>query len=739
MTIPHERLTMRTAIHNVGQTNSLLRVFASVAAALLFTLPPAMAQQRGTEALDSPFEDFMKALTGPRPTPNSSESGRSAIPPANRNGGRSDLEPRPGIDPRNPTYIPPNSRTPYNQPGADGTRTIPDRFDNRRGYPYGTGDRGEDRRGYPAELEPGFDLPLQNEADEAAFDWKQQTTSIADLRFPTSTVFRQGDAWLETEEETAYLDMINTIARQRERLLDNTTRDRLSASQMRATWEEAFYLYTHARRLAWDNGQLRKEVVSDILSGVQDPFRKADAPTTSMTEAAQQLYSVYEDISDYPDDFVGRPVVLIGMFTRNSTVRIPNELRAAPPVSGRIPDKPMQLTVSRGTLTAIGSNRKLATVDTQNLSVPEVISNTPVSFNQGPIPVLVKGWIVKNWDGKPLIYSETVRLLSAIPHNDLIRISTIDKRRLQDEEKWIYYETLSQLELTSTATQKEVADRVLSERIDSLMQEVSRKASESLATLNSQLKLGKITEPEFRQQKVSLQRQMSQRVDRYRKYRKQPDEFQTYVDLFQNPEVWHGKLLTLKGHVRHVVSYPADEILFGKNKMLHELWLFTDDSQHNPAVIVTPHLPSDFPTDASVIDSVSVTGCFLKRYVYGSQDSARIAPLLLAGRVNWLPTADQIQRLVKEGDLPAKSVRAQKAAALTSGEIGETAMTLICVFVILVLMILWGRAQREERDRIRLRKRVDEVPVFESPLLPGYSAAHSEFLSDSDNGLNLPY
>lgn len=707
----------------------------------------AAAQENG--GLSESFEDFMKNLGGGRPTsePSTSQPGSRPRQPTDTGAerrGPAYTNPRADTDPGLDTGSGFRGRQPSTRfPGSNnseliGPGGIPSNRSLRPGSSSGVEDREYRRRGLPAERPEDDSLYGEETYEEEKLDWKQQSTSIADLRFPTSTVFRHGDAWLEPEEETAYVDLVTSIARQRERLLAQVTRDNLSTTKMKATWEESFYQYAHARQLAWNNGHLRDGLVTQISTGLLSPFRGADAPAEQLASTAPEQYLLQSDFTNFAEDFVGRPIVLMGVFTKNSTARIPNELKAERPVSGRIPDEPIQLTVMRGTLTAIGSSRKIATIDTQNITFPDSVSGNSLSLNSGPIPVLVKGWVVKNWDGKPLIYSETVRLLSPIPHDALIRNSTIDKRRLQEDEKWIYYETLNQLKETSAATQSNVAARVLGERIDGLMREVSSKAAENLAGLKKQLKLGKISDSDYRSRKTSLERQVSQRIARYRRFRKHPDAFQTYVDVFQNPEVWHGKLLTLSGHVRHVVSYPSDNILFD-GEMLHELWLFTDDSQHNPAVIVTPHLPTDFPTDAEVVDSVSVTGCFFKRYVYGSQDSARIAPLILAGKIDWRPTVDQVEQLVKDGNLGAGSVRAQKAADLGADKIGETAMTLISIFVVLVLMVLWGRAQREERDRIRLRKRVDEVPVFESPLLPGYTAAHTEFISDSDNGVNFPY
>ena len=58
--------------------------------------------------------------------------------------------------------------------------------------------------------------------------------------------------------------------------------------------------------------------------------------------------------------------------------------------------------------------------------------------------------------------------------------------------------------------------------------------------------------------------------------------------------------------------------------------------------------------------------------------------------------------------------------------LSRTAAMVIGFFVVFVIMVLWGRAQREERDRVRLRKRVNDLPEFENPPLPGYSLPLSD-------------
>ena len=575
---------------------------------------------------------------------------------------------------------------------------------------------------------------------DKGFDWSSQVTSVADLRFESSTSFLHGDAFLTPDEETAYIDLINAIAEQRRLLLQQAVDELDSNSRQVAKWEEAFYQFANARRLAWNNGHLRqREIPSELNTDLPDPFRDAAQPTMTDQQTADAPFVMLDDIARFPEDYVGRPVVLYGTFKASRTERLADELRPEATYSSQyIPqaNRP-QIQLLRGTLTSLKTGQPIAEVDTQGLMTPQ--SGT-VGMSDWPsdsaIPVIVKGWVVKKWGTQPLIYCETLRQISPNPHRDMIRTNTADKRSIRDEEKWLYYETMKQLELIRPAVHKEIADLTLRQRIEQLMRQVQAKAEADFAALSGKLKAGSISESEYRTRKTSLQRQLGQRIARYRTYLKQPEDFQTYVDMFQYPDVWHGYLVTLHGHVRHVVSYPGDEMLYG-GRMLHELWLYTDDSQHNPAVIVTANLPKDFPTEADVIDRVKVTGCCFKRYVYSSQDTDRIAPLILAGEIEWSPTIDQIQSLVADGHLAASAPLVARAAAMSGKEIGRTATFMICVFVVLVIMILWGRAQREERDRVRLRKRVNEVPEFENPELPDYPVALSDFGSDYSRDYRL--
>lgn len=696
-------------------SRSQLRLWAGV----LVLLVCAVSRAQSTSSDFPDFNDLMKNAGQSRPSEQ-----RNSLPASDGTRGNelpSGFQPR---DNTRPLIEGSRDRAPDDRP-AFGPISFPKTLDESTE----SDTFRETETGSPAEKQnsAGRSMPAALIDPNKGFDWHRQRVSVADLRFPTvsgtgsdtSVAFEHGEPFLTEAEESAYLDLVDAIAAQRRALLQQAARELSNSARNRSDWERAFYQYENARRLAWDNGHLQAFAREELIGGLPNPF------TDPVEQVADDEYSLLRDVNRFPEDFVGKPIVLYGVFKASERLQIGQELpraMVAEEGSGMSADRP-PLTVLRGSLLTLAGDMQVATVDTRGLLTPQKgllsIQNSPPSRDEA-YPVLVKGWVVKKWNTGPLVYCESLRQISPIPHFELIRQTTVDQHRLKQEETWLYYETLRQMELTSPKLQRETAASVLQQRIANLMRELENETSRDLLASQEKQKAGKISESEFRQHKNALTRRLNHRMARYRRFQQSPELFQTYVDMFQYPDIYHGHLVTLRGHVRHVVSYPADDAMFRGNRMLHELWLFTDDSQHNPAVIITPTLPADFPREAEVIDRVSVTGCFFKRYVYGSQDTTRVAPLVLAGSVNWTPTVDQVASLVKDGHLAADSARAAKAAAMNEG-LSRTAVTTIGFFVVFVIMVLWGRAQREERDRVRLRKRVNELPEFENPPLPGYS------------------
>jgi hypothetical protein len=536
---------------------------------------------------------------------------------------------------------------------------------------------------------------------------------VVDLKVPQGIAFQHGQMGLTVDETESYLDLLDAIDSRRQAHWSS------SPDTAQAEWQKAFYEYASDRRKAWLNGKL------PLARELADPFRSA-ATDTGQAAASRQRFSVIKDLQTYPDDYVGRPVVMYGSFT-------PVRLRDLQPrILAATGLQPQPIRIMQGELKSQIDGRTLAVVDTRGLHTPDQglldLDDWP---DDRAIPVLVKGWFVKLWGEYPLIHCESLRLMTEAPYRDLIQQYAVQEERILTTESWLYYETLTQLQQTSPVKQRRLAEATLRQRIDNLMTEIRTQSTQDMTALETAHAQGRMDTEEFQRRKNRLLQMVSQRVARYRRHQKDLSTFESFVDLFRYTDEWQGRLLTMQGHVKHVVSYPSDETLFG-GRMLHELWLFTDDSQHIPTVIVTPNLPKDFPTTADVIDRVSVTGCCFKRYVYGSQQHDRVAPLLLAGSVQWQPTEDQVLSLVRSGHLSSGSTWAQNVKSRSDSSLGSAAALVFFAIVILIMMALVGRNQRERRDRRRLLDRVNENPEFENRDLDGYSPGLSDMTTDFD-------
>ncbi len=116
----------------------------------------------------------------------------------------------------------------------------------------------------------------------------------------------------------------------------------------------------------------------------------------------------------------------------------------------------------------------------------------------------------------------------------------------------------------------------------------------------------------------------------------QKKPWQPFVEVFQNPEAFRGHPVTLHGYFRKLVKYDP-----GKNDLgfrhVYEGWMYTDDSQSNPAVVIFTKKPDQLPVGADITEEVHFTGYFLKMYGYHAQDTTRRAPLFVAGEVTWIP------------------------------------------------------------------------------------------------------
>lgn len=545
-------------------------------------------------------------------------------------------------------------------------------------------------------------------ADNGEFDWTRQPVSIADIDLGREWPFMHGKPNLTDDEADSYAALVQAVM-DRGTVVPAQIPENMS---VRSAWESAFYRFAEVRRMAWENGKLKLQLKSldhpDPVTGAPKLISSNDRIQPALELKA---YSLRFDMQAHPEEFVGRPVVLYGLFKPFGSV----ELRAKRTLEG----EEQFFTVQRGELKNLQNTETIAIVDAMSYVDPQS-QNVPLkawpSEKRLAIPVMIKGWFVKLWGQQPLVFTDVARMMTPRPYDEYIRSEVRSRRPVSSDDSWLYHETLRQLQVTSSEVQAGIALNEQQAYSRQLLLDVRQKAAADRLSLDKKIQTGLITRNDsekgegFETLRKRLERQVAQREYRYQQYQKHPETFPTFVEVFQHPEHWQGRLVTLRGHVRRVTTYAGDSTLFD-GQPLHELWLFTEDSQQNPAVIITPTLPKDFPASSDIIDSVTVTGCLFKMYVYRSQQENRLAPLLLAGHVSWTPTADQVVALATEGHIPSNSLLL--AAARSQGRsTSDTLMLLLGFLALIGAMTVWGRVQRDRRERQRLMLLVDERPDF---------------------------
>jgi hypothetical protein len=678
---------------------------------------------------DFPTLDLPK-LSGDAPAADRSSKGRT-LPPAEAAPSESrrrpivPLEESRTLDPVDPrSFDEPDSRS----PGGSLIRRQPrDPFDRPVENPLPDEFPASDRN-----------RPQQpnTQPESEGFDWTLQPLSIADIGIGSEWqlkhapwVFEHGKANLTETEIQDYIELIRLAGYRRQ-----TPMRFPEGVNVTSMWESAFYKYEEARRQAWLNGiftlQQRSDSTTDPFGSGSAVFSKADLTFNS---TGPKRYSLQLDMKSHPADFVGRPVVLYGLFKPFGSV----ELKAVKTIEGE--DSVYRL--QRGYLWNLQNTETIAMVDAISYVDAESQNKPSQAWrteNRVAVPVLVKGWFIKLWQKQPLLFTDVVRILSPRPYDSYIRDHVKSRVKVRDDEGWLFYETLRQLQLTRRDYQESIALKEQQIRVAELLKDVQRKAVTEKQTLEQQFRNGAVSKNSdsksmgYEERSRQLERQLAVRESRYQKYQAQPETFPMFVDVFQNPDRWQGRLVTLRGHVRRVSTYPGDATLFD-GQPLHELWLFTDDSQHNPAVIVTPTLPRDFPTSADAVDSVSVTGCFFKMYVYRSQAENRLAPLFLAGSVTWSPTDDQILQLAKDGHI-AKTTALFRTAQAQHSRVSDTMILMFGFLLLIMAMTAWGHVQRDRREQKRLMALVDERPDFRQTSQDLFSGPFADPRIESSRG-----
>lgn len=105
-----------------------------------------------------------------------------------------------------------------------------------------------------------------------------------------------------------------------------------------------------------------------------------------------------------------------------------------------------------------------------------------------------------------------------------------------------------------------------------------------------------------------------------------------YVQLFEQPKEYRGRLVTVRGVVRGVRKLPAAKNIYGISEY-YQLSLEPEGGPAFPIIIYALHLPTGFPGGMKV--TAEPSACTLYSAGPTRLEMASFAPLILARTVEW--------------------------------------------------------------------------------------------------------
>lgn len=328
-------------------------------------------------------------------------------------------------------------------------------------------------------------------------------------------------------------------------------------------------------RLADALEQLSAIPHEELSAGAESQASHRLTALQAIDSARRSEFSVFEDLMRFPHANRGKPVHLAGLLRSSEALTLGESgFRIAQLVpNGNTASVVAVLLPAAGELPEIGGAVEVTGIFWKLIELPAAGDMSP-----GVGPLIVAH-----------VLSESQRGSTAAPDTlewQSVRHQTIGVRQV---EKALYYRLLEQAATASPADLEAKARFWLAER------------------------------------RPQAPRTLAKR-----------EPFPVFVDLFRHPELYEGRAVTLKGHARAIRSYPAGPNAEGL-ETLYEAWVYTDDSQSNPAVVVATSASPDLPIGDDVQVSIQATGYFFKIYGYRAQDTTRIAPMILAGKIEVLP------------------------------------------------------------------------------------------------------
>lgn len=108
-----------------------------------------------------------------------------------------------------------------------------------------------------------------------------------------------------------------------------------------------------------------------------------------------------------------------------------------------------------------------------------------------------------------------------------------------------------------------------------------------------------------------------------------------YVQLIEQPQVYRGQVVTVRGSVRRAETVAAAENDIGLDDY-HLLTIRPTGGQIWPIRAYCLNLPPAFPEGDDIATEVKVTGFFFKNWSYNWEGGMGLAPVVLARNIEWL-------------------------------------------------------------------------------------------------------
>jgi hypothetical protein len=199
----------------------------------------------------------------------------------------------------------------------------------------------------------------------------------------------------------------------------------------------------------------------------------------------------------------------------------------------------------------------------------------------------------------------------------------------------------------------------------------------------------------------------------------------TFAHFSAAPERYRGQPVFLNGHVRRMTEIKPIANREGF-ETVYEGWLFTEESQDNPYVLIVSRLPDNFPLGGDIVENVSFAGYFLKLWSYRADDgdpatpsisAIRYAPLLIGHRVLWHPRPQ------------APSVTATWHGLVIGG---------VAVLILALITVTWYARRSAAAIREMIVTRDRPTPTEVQSLGEGASQSTEEYLAKLERGSNEP-